>query len=178
MSEISLNRIRQGSGRPPIVLVHGFLCRHQDWSHQVSHFAPSHTVVACDLRGHGESPRGDAPMTIETLGKDVAAMLDEEDLNGVILIGHSMGCRVVIGARRQAPDRVAGLVLVDGSRVGIDRKSGQDAFDALVEEKGYEAVVRGLFEDMFFGDPPDWKDDLLANVPAMPKETGWPRSAP
>jgi pimeloyl-ACP methyl ester carboxylesterase len=174
MSEIYLNRIRRGSGNPPIVLVHGFLCHHQDWCHQVSHFAPRHTVVACDLRGHGVSPRGDAPMSIETLGEDVAAMLAEEDLNGAVLVGHSMGCRVVMEARRQAPSRVAGLVLVDGSRVANDRESGQNAFDTVVEEEGYEAVVRGLFEDMFFGEPPNWKDDLLANVLAAPKKMGCP----
>ena len=99
MSELTLNRIREGSGMPPIVFVHGFLCRHQDWRHQVSHFAKDHTVVACDLRGHGETPRGESPMTVETLGGDVAEMLQEEGLTGAILIGHSMGCRIVMEAR-------------------------------------------------------------------------------
>lgn len=174
MSDISLNRIRRGSDSPPIVFVHGFLCRHQDWRHQVDHFARAFTVVACDLRGHGESPRGEAPMSIETLGGDVAAMLAEEELSGAILVGHSMGCRVVMEARRQAPDRVAGLVLVDGSRVGIDRAAGQEAFDAVISEKGYASVVRGLFEDMFFGDPPGWKDDVLEKVLAVPETTGRP----
>jgi len=174
MTDITLNRIREGSGAPPIVFVHGFLCRHQDWRHQVSHFSTNHTVVACDLRGHGETPRGAAPMTIETVGGDVAAMLEVESLTGAILVGHSMGCRVVMEARAQAPDRVAGLVLVDGSRVGAERVAGQKAFDAIVAEKGYRAVVQKLFEDMFFGDPPEWKDDALDRVFAVPESTGGP----
>ncbi len=174
MSELTLNRIREGSGMPPIVFVHGFLCRHQDWRHQVSHFAKDHTVVACDLRGHGETPRGESPMTVETLGGDVAEMLQEEGLTGAILIGHSMGCRIVMEARSQVPNRVAGLVLVDGSRIGVDRTAGQEAFDATVTEKGYRTVVQGLFEDMFFGDPPDWKDAALERVFAVPETTGRP----
>lgn len=174
MADIRLNRIRDGAGNPPIVFVHGFLCRHQDWRHQVSHFAADHTVVACDLRGHGKSPRGDAEMTIETLGGDVVEMLVEEDLTGAVLVGHSMGCRVVMEAWRQARDRVTGLVLVDGSRVGADKAAGQSAFDAVIAEKGYETVVRGLFEGMFFGDPPDWKDQAIDNVLSVPANTGQP----
>lgn len=174
MTDITLNRIREGDGSPPIVFVHGFLCRLQDWRHQVSHFAPNHTVVACDLRGHGESPRGSEPMTIETVGGDVAAMLAEESLSGALLVGHSMGCRVVMEAWHQARDRVSGLVLVDGSRVGVDRAAGQSAFEAMIAEKGYETVVRGLFEDMFFGDPPDWKDAAIEKVMAIPESTGAP----
>lgn len=172
MTDIELNSIREEAGAPPIVFVHGFLCRHQDWRHQVSHFSKNHTVVACDLRGHGETPRGTAPMTIETVGGDVTALLRAEDLTGAVLVGHSMGCRVVMEAWRQAPDRVAGLVLVDGSRVGADKVAGQAAFDAVIAEKGYETVVRGLFEDMFFGDPPDWRDQAIENVLSVPADTG------
>ncbi len=174
MPDIKLHHIREGVATPPIVFVHGFLCRHQDWRHQVSHFSTGHTVVACDLRGHGETPRGTAPMTVETLGGDVAALLETEDLQGAVLVGHSMGCRIVMEARRQAADRVAGLVLVDGSRVGVDRVAGQEAFDATIAANGYKNVVRGLFESMFFDDPPDWKDETLGKVLAIPEETGRP----
>lgn len=169
MPDITLHHIREGAGAPPIVFVHGFLCRHQ-----VSHFSTRHTVVACDLRGHGASSRGEAPMTIETLGGDVAALVEDQGIEGAILVGHSMGCRVVMEARRQAPERVAGLVLVDGSRVGVDRVSGEQAFDEIIASNGYETVVRGLFEGMFFDNPPDWKDETLEKVLAVPETTGRP----
>lgn len=174
MPDIKLNHIRDGAGSPPIVFVHGFLCRLQDWRYQMPQFSGSHTVVACDLRGHGGTPAGEAPMTPETLGGDVAALLEDEDLNDAVLVGHSMGCRIVMEARRQAPDRVSGLVLVDGSRVGVDRAKGQKAFDATIETNGYQAVVRGLFDSMFFSDPPDWKDETLAKVLSVPESVGRP----
>lgn len=113
-------------------------------------------------------------MTIETVGGDVARLLEEQDLRDAILVGHSMGCRVVMEARRQAEGRVAGLILVDGSRVGIDREAGQQAFDATIAANGYEPVVRGLFESMFFDNPPDWKTETLEKVLAIPEETGRP----
>src|SRR5579859_4855932 len=48
-----------GSGRPPIVFVHGFACAHSDWDAQVAHLSPNHQTIAVDLRGHGAS-RGEA----------------------------------------------------------------------------------------------------------------------
>ena len=157
-----------------MVFVHGFLCRHQDWCHQMTHFGARHTVVACDLRGHGETPGGDALMTIEALGGDVAALIEGLDLRGAILVGHSMGCRVVMETCHQAAGRVAGLVLVDGSRVAVDCTSTLESFDAIVDQYGYAAVVRGQFEGMFFDDPPVWKDATLARVLAIPETTGRP----
>ncbi len=57
-------------------------------------------------------------MDKDTLGRDVADLIEAEDLTGAILIGHSMGCRVAMEARDLARGRVAALVLVDGSRLG------------------------------------------------------------
>ena len=112
MADITLNRIRKGSSTPPIVFVHGFLCSHRDWQQQVSHFLSDHTVVSCDLRGHGDSLRGKEPMTIETVGGDVARLLGEENLMGAILVGHSMGALAALETASRYPDKVSGLALL------------------------------------------------------------------
>lgn len=176
MSGIELFRVRKDAGDPPLVFVHGYLCNHDHWRHQIPHFAPRHTALACDLRGHGRSPRGTAEMSIETLGADVADMLAAEDLRGAVLIGHSMGCRVVLETCRRAPDRVAGLVLVDGSRSGdaASRKADQARYDAAIAELGYRDCVRRAFDSMFLGEPPAWKEPLMEGVLAVPEEIGRP----
>ncbi len=174
MSDYLLNHIREGAGDPPIVFVHGYLCELGNWRHQVAHFKSSHTVLACDLRGLGRSPLGGGEMTIEQLGQDVADLLAHHDLSGAVLVGHSMGCRVIMEANRRAQGRVAGLVLVDGSRGGQNRAPDQAKFDRMIAESGYPVFVEALFEGMFFGDPPDWKDAALASVFAVPEEIGRP----
>ena len=174
MADIELIHIREGAGEPPLVFVHGYLCEHENWRHQIDHFRKINTVVACDLRGMGRSPRGNGEMIMEQLGADVAGLLGAETLTGAVLVGHSMGCRVVMEAFLQARDRVAGLVLVDGSRGGQDRPADWARYDGAVAERGYRAVVRDLFEGMFFGDPPDWKDAALEKVYAVPETTGRP----
>jgi pimeloyl-ACP methyl ester carboxylesterase len=137
---------RAGSGDPAVVLVHGYTCAHDDWSRQVAHFAPRHTVVTCDLRAHGKSSGDAQDCTIETYGRDVAAVMNALHLSPAVLVGHSMGCRVVLEAYRQAPARVAGLVLIDGSLLGTDPQAA-DAMRSHIAATGGEAFARALFSE-------------------------------
>ena len=95
-----------GSGDPPLVLVHGLGCAHEDWRNQVNHFAPSHRVVSLDQRGHGRSVGHTSGFDIGTFGADVAALIANLALPPVLLVGHSLGCRVVLECTRIAPDSV------------------------------------------------------------------------
>jgi len=74
----------------------------------------------------------------------------ELGLPPVILVGHSMGCRVVLAANRARPEAVAGLVLVDGSRIGAGdpEAAGQAMADEVVGD-GYLRFMRQFFESMF-----------------------------
>jgi pimeloyl-ACP methyl ester carboxylesterase len=174
MSDAIMNHIREGAGDPPIVFVHGYLCELNNWRHQIAHFKATNTVLACDLRGLGQTPLGDGEMSIEQMGQDVADLLAHHDLKGAVLVGHSMGCRVIMEANRRAKDRVGGLVLVDGSRGGQNRSPDQAKFDKAIAENGYAAFVGTLFEGMFFGDAPGWKAAALQSVFDVPEGIGKP----
>ena len=125
--------MHRGRGAPPLAFVHGFACSHEDWREQLAFFAPAHEVVACDLRGHGATPGRRQECTIGHYGGDVAALLSHLDLQRCILVGHSMGCRVVLEAARLDPERVAGLVLIDGSRLTAAAQQGVADYAAFVE---------------------------------------------
>ena len=142
--------IRSGQGAPALVFVHGFACSHEDWRAQIDFFSRTHEVVACDLRGHGATPGRPQECSIEHYGGDVAALAGNLNLPRVILVGHSMGCRVVLEAARLDPERVAGIVLVDGSRQGMgDPAEAERNARSAVEAKGYAAFMRPFFEAMF-----------------------------
>jgi len=146
-----MHYVRAGSGASPLVFVHGFACSHEDWLLQIDNLKGRFEVVACDLRGHGLTPGRPQECTIEHYGGDVAALLANLDLDKSFLIGHSMGCRVVLEAARLDPERVAGLVLIDGSRTGSgDPDMAEAAARAAVEKAGYAAFAEDLFRQMFF----------------------------
>jgi pimeloyl-ACP methyl ester carboxylesterase len=143
--------IRAGLGTPPIFFVHGFACSHEDWQPQLDFFSKTNEVVACDLRGHGETPGRPRECSIEHYGGDVAALVNNLELKGAVLVGHSMGCRVVLEAARLVPKRVSRLVLVDGSRNATgDPDTAEKNARETVEKLGYAAFAETLFRQMFF----------------------------
>src|SRR2546421_3795854 len=170
--------VRAGRGAPALVFVHGFACTHEDWHAQLAHFQRTHQVVACDLRGHGKTPGRPQECSIEHYGGDVAALVNNLELSNCVLVGHSMGCRVVLEAARLITDRVAGIVLVDGSRNATsDPEGAEAAARATVEKMGYGAFAERLFRQMFFT-PSAQADAIVARAVKSSAEFGpelWPR---
>ena len=172
--------VREGRGAPPLVFVHGFLCSHEDWHHQLKFFSKTHEVVACDLRAHGKTPGRPQEVSIEHFGGDVAALVSNLDFSKVFLVGHSMGCRVVLEANRLAPERIAGIVLIDGSRAGSgEPNAAEAAARASIEQAGYKAFAENLFRQMFFEQTPA-AERLVQRAVRQSAEIGaalWPRMA-
>ena len=134
----------------PVVFVHGFACTHADWRLQAAHFSGAHPTFAPDLRGHGATHARPEDCSIETYGADVAALLDGKNLSGAVLVGHSMGCRVVLQAYLNAPERVSALALIDGSWLGGgDPAELERAARAAISAEGYEKFQRRFFDGMF-----------------------------
>ncbi|MCH8683750.1 alpha/beta fold hydrolase [Pedomonas mirosovicensis] len=96
-----------GEAEHPLVLVHGWCCDHGAMKPVTDAFPERH-VISVDLLGHGRSPASNS-YSIETQ----AAALMQAVPDGAILVGHSMGAQVAVEAAVQAPERVAGLVLLD-----------------------------------------------------------------
>lgn len=103
----------QGEGEPALVFVHCWCCDRNYWNNQIPRFSKSHTVVAIDLAGHGESGLGRNEWTLIAFAEDVASVVRALDLGQVILVGHSMGGPVVLEAAVLLKDRVLGVVGVD-----------------------------------------------------------------
>lgn len=109
-----------GSG-PPLLLIHGLLECSRTWRKVAPALALSHTVIAPDLLGHGES---DAPDAVDySLGGHawvLRDLLDELGHERVTVVGHSLGGGIAMGFAGLFPDRVERLVLV--SPGGFGRK--------------------------------------------------------
>jgi pimeloyl-ACP methyl ester carboxylesterase len=142
-----IHHVVAGNGNPPLVFVHGFACAHSDWDAQVAHLAPRHQTVALDLRGHGASPGTAAECSIERYGADVADVMQALALPPAVLVGHSMGCRVVAEAALQAPLHTAGVVLIDGSQFSSAMEPALQ--NAIATADGLATLVHGWFQDMF-----------------------------
>src|SRR5690606_30824998 len=88
------------------------------WKYVVRYFAPTQQVVTWDYRGHNRSTpareREPAAYTMEKNAQDLAAVMTDAGIDRAVLLGHSMGCQVILEFWRQFPERVAGLVPICG----------------------------------------------------------------
>jgi pimeloyl-ACP methyl ester carboxylesterase len=99
--------LARGAGDPPFTLVHGWSCDHRAMRPIADAF-PDHRSTLIDLLGHGKSPKA-SDYSIEHQAAAALAVAPERS----VWIGHSMGAQVSIAAAVAAPERVAGLVLLD-----------------------------------------------------------------
>ncbi|MEZ5477437.1 MAG: alpha/beta fold hydrolase [Thiolinea sp.] len=99
-------------GERPLVVMHGLLGSLDNWNTFASRQQDQRTVIALDLRNHGDSPHVDG-MGYQLMSDDVIEVLDALHLPQVDLMGHSMGGKVAMWLALQHPERVHRLIVVD-----------------------------------------------------------------
>ncbi|HXR54934.1 MAG TPA: alpha/beta fold hydrolase, partial [Acidimicrobiales bacterium] len=81
------------------------------WDDQVDALAQRFLVVRFDHRGHGESTATKGPYTLELLGRDALAVLDDLGIDTASICGLSIGGAVAMWVAANAPARVERLVV-------------------------------------------------------------------
>jgi pimeloyl-ACP methyl ester carboxylesterase len=120
-------------GAPTVVAVHGITSSSRTWVAVGRELGPEVTLVAVDLRGRGASNDLGGPYGIAAHTRDVLAVLDGLELDRPVLAGHSLGAYIVARLAAEHPERVGGVVLVDGGlRIpgteNVDPQAFLDAF--------------------------------------------------
>jgi pimeloyl-ACP methyl ester carboxylesterase len=81
----------------PVVFLHGAGTSHLIWSMQMEEFATTHRVIVPDLLGHGLCDEVSDDADIESgYVSELAAVVEQLDLDDFVLVGHSMGGGVVM----------------------------------------------------------------------------------
>ncbi|WP_237569167.1 alpha/beta fold hydrolase [Mycolicibacterium lacusdiani] len=91
--------VTTGTGKP-LLLVHGISNLH-NWDLVVPRLARERTVYAVDLPGFGDSPPLDGEVSVATLTDAVEEFISEQGLDGVDVVGSSMGARMVLEMARR-----------------------------------------------------------------------------
>ena len=143
-----------GTG-PAIVFVHGWTCDSSSWDAQVSAFAKDHSVLTLDLPGHGRSASpSDGKLSMDVLARAVEAVRAEAGAERIVLVGHSMGAPVIRQYAHLYPERVAGLVAVDGP---LDMRAFSDlpaGFPSPLTGPEGRTAREGMIRSMFIAETP------------------------
>jgi len=150
-------------------------CNQQDWEHQVAYFKKEAQCIMIDLRGHGDSEgTSEQEYTIEIMAMDAIDVLNKLSDKSVVLIGHSMGCRIIMEMYSQIPEKISHLILVDGSKMTEgDPKKVHAEMTAFVDTPQYGELMQQFFKDML-SDVTDeeLKNRILKNAARMPRGIG------
>jgi haloacetate dehalogenase len=135
--EVRIRLRRAGSG-PPLLLLHGYPQTHAMWHRVAPALAEDFTVVACDLRGYGESSRPPTtvdhwPYTKRAMADDQVAVMRALGFERFAVCGHDRGARVGYRLALDHPERVARLAVLDIVPTGeallrADREFGMGYF--------------------------------------------------
>lgn len=103
-----------GPAAPTLVMLHGLASNHSRWSEFVANtdLRRDWNLLRPDLRGHSHS------MTRKTYHRehwcvDLVAILQHEQLDKVVIIGHSLGAQIGMAFALRYPQLCGGLILLD-----------------------------------------------------------------
>lgn len=100
-----------GEGEPLFIL-HGLFGSADNWNTLAKKFSENYLVYTIDLRNHGLSPHS-KEWSYAIMADDVLKIIDDEKLQRINIIGHSMGGKVAMNLAMNHPEKIKNLIVVD-----------------------------------------------------------------
>ena len=171
-SAVELHYLLEGPEDAPVVVMANSLgTTLRMWDEQASALNYRFRLLRYDHRGHGGSPVSPGPYTIEDLGRDVLALLEQLGIQRVSFCGLSLGGMVGMWLASEAPGRIDRLVLcctaaqfasdVYDSRARTVREHGVAEIADDVLERWFTPALRASQPDVV-----EWAKRMLLDTPA------------
>jgi pimeloyl-ACP methyl ester carboxylesterase len=113
-----LHYLVAGQGEP-VLLLHGYAQTSHMWRPLMAKLARTHTVIAPDLRGFGQSAKPDGRYEKKSLAQDVHALMGSLGHGRYGVAGHDIGLMVAYALAAQYPAEVTRIALMDAFLPGV-----------------------------------------------------------
>ncbi len=132
-----------GQGGCPLVIVPGITTPAGAFAFVAGRLAAAvGDVYVLDMRGRGLSERaGSGAHRASDYADDVLALIEHAGLTRPVLVGHSLGARVVAAARARFPGCSAGMIAIDPPLSGPGRRPYPTGLDQFVNASGLPPVT-------------------------------------
>jgi pimeloyl-ACP methyl ester carboxylesterase len=117
---VKLHYLIAGQG-PPVLLLHGFAETGHMWLPLIPKLAATHTVIAPDLRGYGDSGKPATGYEKKAMAQDIHALIASLGDKRIQVVGHDIGLMVAYAYAAQYPDEVERIALMDAFLPGIGK---------------------------------------------------------
>ncbi|WP_339804097.1 alpha/beta fold hydrolase [uncultured Marinobacter sp.] len=164
---VTLNHRVSGQGKP-VLLLHGVFGSHENLGGVSQRLQDEWQIHGLDHRNHGKSPHTDT-MDYPAMAEDVVRYLDEQGLDRVSLLGHSMGGKVAMQVALSYPERVEKIIVADIAPVAykprhdaiLEGMKGLDLSGVRSRKEADEALQPHV-------DTPEVRQFLLKNLERIP----------
>jgi esterase len=109
---MKLNYRKLGENGQTIIILHGLFGMSDNWLTISKTFAENNIVYLLDLRNHGASPRSD-DFSYQLIANDLEEFINDHTIVKPILMGHSMGGKVVMQFAIDHTDLFDKMIVVD-----------------------------------------------------------------
>lgn len=136
------------------------------WDELIPFLLPYFRVLQYDTRGHGGSEVTENPYTIDVLGSDVIALLDELKIDKVYFCGLSMGGLIGQWLGINHPDRILKLIISNtDAKIGTT-EIWNDRINTITKE-GMQVIADGTMERWFTDDFRKNNPNRIAEIKAV-----------
>ncbi len=108
---INLNFKTLGQGTY-VCILHGLFGSSDNWMRIAKNLEDAYQLIIPDLRNHGQSAHSNR-WNYDVMAEDVLQLLDQEQMDKVHIIGHSLGGKLAMKFATLYPDRLSRLIVVD-----------------------------------------------------------------
>ncbi|MEO8073351.1 MAG: alpha/beta hydrolase [Acidobacteriota bacterium] len=116
---VKIHYLKAGTGKTPLVLIHGFGDTSHMWIPMFDEFGKDFTIIAPDMRGLGDSSRPMSGYDKKTMAVDIHELVKSLGYEKIDLVGHDIGLMVAYAYAAQFPNEVEKLALLDAPIPGI-----------------------------------------------------------
>ncbi len=145
---------------PPLVVVPGITTPAGGAAFWAREFAPRWNVFALDVRGRGLSDRASDGYSLSRYAADLAAVTRALELDRPVLLGHSMGARIVAACAAADPRLARAVVAVDPPLSGPGRAPYPSPLEPYLEQIAEAQTGTATFESLRARSP-GWSEEAL-----------------
>ncbi len=164
---VQINAVVGGSG-PPLLLLHGHPQTHVIWHKVAPALCERFTVVACDLRGYGDSskPKGGpdhANYSKRTMAVDALQVMRSLGFPHFSVMAHDRGARVAHRLAADHPEAVRAMVLLDVAPTLAMYENTTEAFARAYWHWFFLIQPAPMPERLIEADPAAYVTDVMGN---------------
>jgi pimeloyl-ACP methyl ester carboxylesterase len=150
----------RGNGLP-VMLVHGFTEDRRIWDPLLTGMEDKYNWILPDLPGSGQSVFNGSLSQLNNFSEALKAIVDQEKIRDLVLIGHSMGGYISLAFAEKYPEKIRALGLFHSSSYAdsAEKKESREKNIRFIQKNGaalfVEQVIPGLFSDSFKAEHPE-----------------------